>query len=69
MRIELSNSDKTAKLIPETQHEVDQIHAFYTASSALTTAALTLVTDTGREGHAVNPVLATKHKGVQIALS
>lgn len=69
MRIELSGSDLVAKFIPETQHEIDQLHAWYAAGSAKTTCALALGTDTGREGHAVNPVLATKHKSVQVTLS
>ncbi len=69
MRIVLSGSDLVAQFIPETQHEVDQIHAWYTAGSAKIICALALVTDTGREGHAVNPVVATKHKGVQVTLS
>lgn len=69
MRIVLSGSDLVATLVPETQHEIDQIHAWYLAGSAKTTVALTLGTDTGREGHAVNPVLATKHKSVIVTLS
>lgn len=69
MRVVLSGSDLVATFIPETQDEIDKIHAWYTAGSAKTTVALTLSTDTGREGHAVNPVLATKHKGVVVTLS
>jgi len=69
MRIVLSGSDKVATFYPETQHEKDQIHAWYTASSALTTVAFTLGTDTGREGHAVNPVLTTKNKSVIVTAS
>lgn len=69
MRIELNSTGFAATFIPETQHEIDQLHAWYAASSAKTTVALTLGTDTGREGHAVNPVLATKHKSVIVTTS
>lgn len=69
MRIVLSGSDLVAQFIPETQHEVDQITAWQTAGISKTTCALALITDTGREGHAVNPVLTTKHKGLQVTLS
>lgn len=69
MRIELNSTSKIATFYPETQHEVDQMNAWYTASSALTTVAFTQGTDTGREGHAVNPVLASKHKSVIVAAS
>ena len=69
MRIVLSGSDLVAQFIPETQHEIDQLEAWNTAGSAKTTCALARVTDTGREGHAVNPVLSAKHKGLQVTLS
>lgn len=69
MRIELNSTSLAATFIPETQHEVDQMQAWYTAGSSKTTVALTRGTDTGREGHAVNPVLADKHKSTIVTLS
>jgi len=69
MRIELNSTSYAATFIPETQHEKDQLHAWYAAAGALTTVAFTLGTDTGREGHAVNPVLATKNKSVIVTCS
>ena len=69
MRIELNSTSLIATFIPETQHEVDQLNTWFTAGSAKTTVALTQGADTGREGHAVNPVLASKHKSTIVTLS
>lgn len=69
MRIVLSGSDLVATFVPETQHEIDQLEAWNTAGASKTTCALTRGTDTGREGHAVNPVLSAKHKSLIVTLS
>lgn len=69
MRIELNSTNLIATFIPETQHEIDQLEAWNTAGSAKIIVALSRGTDTGREGHAVNPVLAAKHKSLIVTLS
>lgn len=68
MRIELSNSNLTIKLFPESYHEATQLKDFFAAAGAKTTVAITQDADTARAGAAVAAVPAL-WKATQLATS